>query len=377
MQDQRKKKLSPVQGVLDVHSKGFGFLRQKQRFYSESPEDAYVPVDFIRRNGLRSGFFIEGEGENGKAGNLILKHLHRVNGRPPVRKRSGRPFHKLTTVSPHERIRLETEDGPLSMRIVDLLAPLGKGSRSLIVSSPKVGKTTFLKEIAAACAANHPEIFVYALLVDERPEEVTDMVRSIKGEVVASCIDQSILNHVRVSRLVIEMAKRRAEAGEDILILVDSLTRMARAFNTVEGESGRTMSGGLDSRAMEFPRSFFGSARKIEHGGSLTIVATVLVDTGSRMDELIFREFQGTGNQELRLNRRLSDKRIFPAIDIERSRTRREELLLSPDELGTSTRIRRGLSDLPPEVAMERLLDTIKKYKTNADFSHMLMQAKI
>jgi transcription termination factor Rho len=263
------------------------------------------------------------------------------------------------------------------MRIVDLLAPLGKGSRSLIVSSPKVGKTTFLKEIAAACAANHPEIFVYALLVDERPEEVTDMVRSIKGEVVASCIDQSILNHVRVSRLVIEMAKRRAEAGEDILILVDSLTRMARAFNTVEGESGRTMSGGLDSRAMEFPRSFFGSARKIEHGGSLTIVATVLVDTGSRMDELIFREFQGTGNQELRLNRRLSDKRIFPAIDIERSRTRREELLLSPDELGTSTRIRRGLSDLPPEVAMERLLDTIKKYKTNADFSHMLMQAKI
>ena len=263
------------------------------------------------------------------------------------------------------------------MRIVDILSPIGKGSRSLIVSPPKAGKTTFLKEIAEACATNHPEIKIFALLIDERPEEVTDMMRSIKGEVIASSLDQSLINHVRLSRLTIEIAKRKVEMGEDVLIIMDSITRMSRAFNAVHGDSGRTMTGGLDTLAMEFPRSFFGSARNIEGGGSLTIIATALIDTGSRMDELIFREFQGTGNQEIQLSRKLANKRIFPAIDIEKTRTRKEELLLTEKELKAVTRVRRGLFDLPIDIAMERLIDTMQKYKSNVEFLELLLNAKI
>ena len=367
-----------VSGILDVHSKGFGFLRQKAHFYSESPDDAYVPPELIRRNNLKAGLFIEGIGEDGKAGNIILNSVRLINGKPPQHGHHYTPpFHKLTTVSPYERIHLETKGGPLSTRIVDLITPLGKGSRSLIVAPPKAGKTTFLKDIANAVAINHPEIKIYAVLIDERPEEVTDIMRSIKGEVIASSMDQSIINHVRISRLAIEIAKQRVLAGEDVMIIMDSITRMSRAFNAAEGESGRTMTGGLDSRAMEFPRNFFGSARKIEHGGSLTIIGTALIDTGSRMDELIFREFQGTGNQEIQLSRRLADKRIFPAIDLEKSRTRRDELLLNKDELETATRIRRALTDLSPDIAMERLIDTVQKYKTNYEFVKMLSQTKL
>ncbi|EKD26087.1 MAG: hypothetical protein ACD_79C01375G0002 [uncultured bacterium] len=366
-----------VAGILDIHPKGFGFLRQKQYFYSESPSDIYVTVDFIRRKRLKPGIYIEGEGETGKEGNNILKSINTLNGMPFEKYLSFPPFNKLVSVSPDEILRLETPNCPLSMRIVDILAPIGKGSRSLVISPPKVGKTTFLKEIANSCAINHPEIQIFALLIDERPEEVTDIQRSIKGEVIASSMDQSLINHVRLSRLSIEIAKRKVEEGKDVLIIMDSITRMSRAFNTIEGESGRTMSGGLDSRAMEFPRYFFGSARKIENGGSLTIVATTLVDTGSRMDELIFREFQGTGNQEIQLSRKLSDKRIFPAMDLQKSRTRKEELLLTPDELLASTRIRRGLADLHPDIAMERLIDTMKKFKTNREFVDMLLNAKV
>ena len=366
-----------VSGILDIHTKGFGFLRQQFRFYSENNEDTYVPPEIIRRSYLKTGMFIEGIGEKGRAGNIILQTVQKINGKPPHHFSDQRPFYKLTTVSPYQQIKLETPGGPLSTRIIDILAPLGKGSRSLIVAPPKAGKTTLLKEIANAVAINHPEMAIYALLIDERPEEVTDIQRSIKGEVIASCMDQTLFNHVRISRFAIEIVKQRVMSGEDVLIIMDSITRMSRAFNTAEGESGRTMSGGLDSRAMEFPRNFFGSARKIENGGSLTIIGTALIETGSRMDDLIFREFQGTGNQEIQLSRRLSDKRIFPAFDLEKSRTRKEELLLTRDELEASTRIRRGLNGLPLDVTMERLIDTISKFKTNEDFVRMLVNAKI
>ena len=366
-----------VSGILDIHTKGFGFLRQQFRFYSENNEDTYVPPEIIRRSYLKTGMYIEGIGEKGRAGNIILQTVQKINGRPPQHFSDQRPFYKLTTISPYQRIKLETPGGPLSSRIIDILAPLGKGSRSLIVAPPKAGKTTLLKEIANAVAINHPEIAIYALLIDERPEEVTDIQRSIKGEVIASCMDQTLFNHVRISRFAIEIVKQRVMSGEDVLIIMDSITRMSRAFNTAEGESGRTMSGGLDSRAMEFPRNFFGSARKIENGGSLTIIGTALIETGSRMDDLIFREFQGTGNQEIQLSRRLSDKRIFPAFDLEKSRTRKEELLLTRDELEASVRVRRGLNGLPLDITMERLIDTISKFKTNEDFVRMLVNAKI
>ena len=366
-----------VSGILDVHPKGFGFLRQKYRLNSDSNEDTYVPHEVIRRNYLKMGMYVEGIGEPGRAGNIILQSLLLINGKDPRAYIDQRPFHKLTTVSPYERIRLETKSGNLSTRILDVLSPLGKGSRCLIVSPPKAGKTTLLKDIANAVTENHPEIQIYALLIDERPEEVTDIQRSIKGEVIASCMDQTLYNHCRISRFAIEIAKQRVLAGEDVLIIMDSITRMSRAFNTAEGESGRTLSGGLDSRAMEFPRSFFGAARKIENGGSLTIIGTALIETGSRMDDLIFREFQGTGNQEIQLSRKLSDKRIFPALDLEKTRTRREELLFSRDELEASARMRRALSGLNPDVAMERLIDTISKYKQNCDFVTMLANARL
>ncbi|MBN2143171.1 MAG: transcription termination factor Rho [Candidatus Aureabacteria bacterium] len=366
-----------ISGILDVHSKGFGFVRQKSHLYSESDNDPYVPPEMIRRIRLKSGCLIEGEQGVGREGKPVLSFISTVNGLSPDAFSRLPAFSSLTTISPDEKIHLETKGGPLSMRIMDLLVPLGKGSRSLIVSPPKAGKTTILKELAHAVAVNHPEIQIYALLIDERPEEVTDIRRSIKGEVLASSMDQSIGNHVRLARLASEMVKRKVEAGENVFLLIDSITRVSRAFNNMEGNSGRTLSGGLDSRAMEFPRSFFGSARKIEHKGSLTIIGTTLVETGSRMDELIFQEFQGTGNQEVILSRKLADKRIFPAIDIIRSRTRREELILSPDDLEAATRIRKGLSGLNPDVAMERLIETIQKYETNADFVRMLLNAKV
>lgn len=374
----QKKQRFSISGVLEIHRKGFGFLRSKKNFYSEKPEDPFVPFDIIKKRGLKPGTFIEGQGETGKTGNAVLKFIDKVNGQPlSSRNRQDNLFFRLTSVSPNERIKLELKDGPISMRIIDILCPLGKGSRSLIISPPKVGKTTFLKEIANSIHINHPEIEIITLLVDERPEEVTDMMRSVHGEVIASSMDQSLYNHTRICRLTIEMARRKAEAGKDVLILMDSITRMSRAFNTMEGDSGRTLSGGLDAYAMDFPRTFFGSARKLERGGSLTIIATCLVDTGSRMDELIYREFQGTGNQEVRLSRKLSDKRIFPAIDLEKSRTRREELLLDRAELTASTRIRKGLFDLRPDISMERLIETMQKFPDNATFVEMLISAKI
>jgi transcription termination factor Rho len=364
-------------GILDVNSKGFGFLRQKNGYYAESEDDHYVSPELIRKLGLKTGLFLEGEEDYGKTGKRILKEVLRANGKPAAEWRRMQAFHTLTTISPDQRLRLETKGGPVSTRIIDLLSPIGKGSRSLIVAPPKTGKTTLLKDLAQAVTKNHPEIKLYALLIDERPEEVTDMRRSIQGEVLASSMDMAMGNHVRLTRLASEMVKRKIEMGEDVLLILDSITRVSRAFNNYEGTSGRTLSGGLDSRAMEFPRSFFGSARNIEQGGSLTIIATALVDTGSRMDELIFQEFQGTGNQEIILNRRTADKRIWPAIDIIKSRTRRDELLLSANELEGATRIRRGLSGLSPENAMERLLETIQKYETNEDFIKVLLSTKL
>jgi len=369
--------LSTVSGILDINNKGFGFLRQKNGYYVENQEDPYVSPDLIRKFGLKAGLFLEGEDGQGRAGKPALKTILRANGKPVDEWRQMQAFHTLTTISPDQRLRLETKGGPLSTRIIDLLCPIGKGSRSLIVAPPKTGKTTILKDLAQAVTKNHPEIKLYALLIDERPEEVTDMQRSIQGEVLASSMDMTIGNHVRLTRLASEMVKRKVEAGEDVLLILDSITRVSRAFNNYDGNSGRTLSGGLDSRAMEFPRSFFGSARKIEGGGSLTIVATALIDTGSRMDELIFQEFQGTGNQEIVLNRRAADKRIWPAIDIIKSRTRKDELLLSENELEGATRIRRGLSGLNLENTMERLLETIQKYETNEDFIKVLLSTKM
>ncbi len=367
--------LIKISGILDVNQKGFGFIRKKGVFYRESQDDTFVPAEFIRRKWLRSGLYIEGEGVYGKEGNLILKKIISLNNKQTEIYRVPKPYHKLTTISPTQRIKLETEDGPLSTRVIDLLSPIGKGSRSLIIAPPKVGKTTILKDIANGCSISNPDISIYVLLIDERPEEVTDMVRSIKGQVLASSMDQDLINHTRLCRLTLEIAKRKVEMGEDVLILLDSITRMSRAFNNTEGDSGRSLSGGLDSRAMIFPRSFFGAARNIEHGGSLTIIGTALVDTGSKMDELIFREFQGTGNQEVVLSRRLSNKRVFPAIDIERTRTRKEELLLTKDQLLASTRIRRGLFNLNNTNAMERLIETMKQHDTNDKFIKVLLDA--
>ncbi len=360
-------------GTLEVLPDGYGFLRSAAHNYLASPEDIYVSPSQIRRLGLRTGLVVEGpirlpiEGQD----NFALMQVELVNGRPPDEKTTTTVFEDLTPLHPEERLVLETSGDELSTRVVDLVTPIGKGQRGLIVSPPRAGKTVLLQKMALAIKKNHPESYLIILLVDERPEEVTDMVRTVSGptaEVVASTFDEPSGEHVHVSEIALEKAKRMVEDGRDVVILLDSITRLARAHNTEAPSGGKLLSGGLDSNAMQKPKRFFGAARKVEEGGSLTILATALIDTGSRMDEVIFEEFKGTGNMELHLDRRLVDKRVWPAIDINRSGTRKEELLLHKDEVDRVRALRRVLSDMHPTEAMELLTSRLRKTQTNAEF---------
>ncbi len=360
-------------GTLEVLPDGYGFLRSQAHNYLASPEDIYVSPSQIRRLGLRTGLVVEGpirlpiEGQE----NFALMQVEVVNGHPPEEKVRPTVFEDLTPLHPNQRLILETSGEELSTRVVDLFTPIGKGQRGLIVSPPRAGKTVLLQKIALALKKNHPECYLIVLLIDERPEEVTDMVRTVSGptaEVVASTFDEPTSEHVHVSEIALEKAKRIVEDGRDVVILLDSITRLARAHNTEAPSGGKLLSGGLDSNAMQKPKRFFGAARNIEEGGSLTILATALIDTGSRMDEVIFEEFKGTGNMELHLDRRLVDKRVWPAIDINRSGTRKEELLMHPDEVERVRALRRVLADMHPTEAMELVLNRLRKTKTNAEF---------
>ncbi|MBM3699559.1 MAG: transcription termination factor Rho [Actinobacteria bacterium] len=361
-----------MKGILDILSEGYGFLRTNG--YLQGANDIYVSQSQIRRFHLRQGdevFGVVRPPKDNEKYNALLR-IEKVNDSDPEAIRRRKPFESLTPIYPLERLWLETTHHNLTARIIDLIAPIGKGQRGLIVSPPKAGKTTILKDIANSVATNNPEVYIMVLLVDERPEEVTDMERSVKGEVVSSTFDQPSENHVQVSELVLQRAKRLVEHGKDVLILLDSITRLARAYNLSIPASGRVLSGGVDSTALFPPKRFFGAARNIEDGGSLTILATALIDTGSRMDDVIFEEFKGTGNMEINLDRKLADKRIFPAIDILRSGTRKEELLMEDEEAAQVWKLRRIIHEKEPEVALEQLIDYMRKTKTNTDFLNVI-----
>lgn len=367
---------SQVRGVLEVGEKGFGFLRNPARSFQISPNDIYVSPDIIRRFKLRPGLEIAGRAVPPKKGSPQLAEIFKINGEPTEKWATLKKFDDLTSLNPNERYVLETVADRYTTRVVDLVAPVGKGTRGLIVAAPRTGKTTLLHHIADAILTNHPDVHTMVLLVDERPEETTDFRRSVKGgEVIASTNDQTIEEHVRTAKMAIERAKRMVEFGRDVFIVLDSITRLARAFNNYIGSTGRTMTGGLDARAMEQPRRIFASARKAEEGGSLTIIATALIETGSRMDELIFQEFKGTGNSELVLDRKIAEQRYWPAVDINASGTRREELLLAPKDLEAITRLRRALSGAPPVEAIQKLLNGLGKLKTNKEFLKAMTDA--
>ncbi len=357
-----------AQGVLELHPKGFGFLRNPARFYSAQPADPYVPGPLIQRLGLREGWLLSGPTEaNNKGTGPRLTRVENIEGEAPENLQR-RNFDDLTAIDPHEQIVLETEAEPLTTRVMDLLTPIGKGQRGLIVAPPRTGKTVLLQHIAQAVSRNHPEMHLIMLLIDERPEEVTDMRRTVKGEVVASSSDRDTASHLRLAELVVERAKRLVEQGRQVFVLLDSLTRLARAYNKNVGTSGRTMSGGIDIRALEIPKRLFGTARAFEEGGSLTVVGTALIETGSRMDDIIFQEFKGTGNMELVLDRKLADRRVYPAMDITQSGTRKEERILPAETLKRVTLLRRSLASLNPVAAMESLVQQLKKYPSNAAF---------
>jgi transcription termination factor Rho len=357
-----------AQGVLELHPKGFGFLRNPARHYVAQPADPYVPAPLVQKFGLREGLLVGGQTEAVKKGSgPRLARIEQIEGELPDRL-TRRNFDDLTAIDPHERITLETGAEPLTTRVMDLLTPIGKGQRGLIVAPPRTGKTVLLQHIAQAVVRNHPEMHLIMLLIDERPEEVTDMRRTIKGEVVASCADRDSSSHVRTAALVVERAKRLAERGKQVFVLLDSLTRLARAFNKNVGNSGRTMSGGIDIRAMEIPKRLFGSARVFEEGGSLTVMGTALIETGSRMDDIIFQEFKGTGNMELVLDRKLADRRVYPAIDVSQSGTRKEERLLPPEDLKRVTLLRRSMVQMHPVQAMETLIKKMGEYPSNSAF---------
>ncbi|HMN47862.1 MAG TPA: transcription termination factor Rho [Ignavibacteriaceae bacterium] len=357
-------------GVLEVLPDGYGFLRSADYNYLPSPDDIYVSPSQIKKFSLRTGDFVSGQVRPPKEGErfFALLRVEAVNNLPPENIRERTLFDNLTPVYPTKKITLESVPGEYSMRIMDMLAPIGKGQRGLIVSPPKSGKTVLLQKIANSITRNHPEVKLLILLIDERPEEVTDMERSVKAEVISSTFDEPADRHVQVADMVIEKAKRLVEAKEDVVILLDSITRLARAHNIVVPHSGRILSGGVDSNALHKPKRFFGAARNTEDGGSLTIIATALIDTGSRMDDVIFEEFKGTGNMELVLNRDLSDRRIFPAIDVNRSGTRREDLLMKEEDLAKVWILRKILSDFNSVEAMEFLLDKIRGTKNNKEF---------
>ncbi|HEX6923983.1 MAG TPA: transcription termination factor Rho [Longimicrobiaceae bacterium] len=358
------------EGVLEVLPEGYGFLRSQDWNYLYGPDDIYVSPSQIKRFDLRTGDTVLGQVRPPKEGEryLALLKVEKVNGDDPDRAKHRIAFDNLRPRYPDERIRLETKDGDLSMRVMDLMAPLGKGQRGLIVAPPKAGKTILMQKIANAITENHPEIHLIILLIDERPEEVTDMEENVRGEVISSTFDEPADRHTQVAEMVLEKAKRLVEHGRDVVILLDSITRLARAYNVTVPHSGKILSGGVDANALHKPKRFFGAARNIDGGGSLTIVATALVDTGSRMDEVIFEEFKGTGNMELVLDRHIADKRIFPAIDINRSGTRKEDLLLDEQELSRVYLLRNFLSDMPPAEAIEFLLGRMKKTKNNKEF---------
>ena len=360
-------------GVLEVVQDGFGFLRSTAANYLPGPDDIYVSPDMIRQHALRTGDTVEGviraPGENERY--FALTKVERINFEDPEKARHKVAFDNLTPLYPDERLKMEIEDPTTkdrSARIIDLVSPIGKGQRSLIVAPPRTGKTVLLQNIAHSIARNHPECYLIVLLIDERPEEVTDMQRSVKGEVVSSTFDEPASRHVAVSEMVIEKAKRLVEHKRDVVILLDSITRLGRAFNTVVPSSGKVLTGGVDANALQRPKRFFGAARNIEEGGSLTIIATALIDTGSRMDEVIFEEFKGTGNSEIVLDRKVADKRVFPAMDILKSGTRKEELLVDAKDLQKTYLLRRILNPMGTTDAIEFLISKLKQTKSNAEF---------
>ncbi len=358
------------EGVLEIMPDGYGFLRSSDYNYLTSPDDIYVSQSQIKLFGLKTGDTVRGSIRPPKEGEKYfpLVRVESINGRVPAEVRDRIPFDYLTPLFPSERLNLFTRPGDYSTRIMDLFTPIGKGQRGLIVAQPKTGKTNLLKEVANAIAANHPEVYLIILLIDERPEEVTDMARSVRAEVVSSTFDEPAERHVKIANIVLEKAKRMVECGHDVVILLDSITRLARAYNTVAPASGKILSGGVDANALHKPKRFFGAARNIEDGGSLTILATALTDTGSKMDEVIFEEFKGTGNMELQLDRKLSNKRIFPAIDITASSTRRDDLLLDKETLQRIWILRNHLADMNSQEAMEFLLTQVKGTKSNEEF---------
>ncbi|MCL2331422.1 MAG: transcription termination factor Rho, partial [Proteobacteria bacterium] len=363
-------------GVLERMADGFGFLRSAESNYLAGPDDLYVSPNLIKKYGLKTGDYVEGQIQapaNDQERYFALETIERVNGGEPSSLRHRVSFDDMTPLYPDKMLGMEMPDDKdkarnLSARVIDLISPTGKGQRSLIVAPPRTGKTIMLQNIAHSVATNYPTVKLIVLLIDERPEEVTDMRRSVKGEVISSTFDEPAARHVQVAEMVIEKAKRLVEGGEDVVILLDSITRLARAYNTVMPSSGKVLTGGVDAQALQRPKRFFGAARNIEEGGSLTIIATALIETGSKMDEIIFEEFKGTGNSEIILDRKLSDKRVYPAIDITRSGTRKEELLVGKDILSKMWVLRRVINPMGTLEAMEFLLDKLRTTKTNADF---------
>lgn len=365
------------EGVVEVLSDGFGFLRSPESNYLSGPDDIYVSPSQIRRFGLRTGDTVEGQIRSPKEGEryFALLKVNTINFEDPEKARHKINFDNLTPLYPDERLKMEHDDPTkkdLSARVIDIVAPIGKGQRALVVAPPRTGKTVLLQNIAHAITANHPECYLIVLLIDERPEEVTDMQRSVKGEVISSTFDEPATRHVAVAEMVIEKAKRLVEHGRDVVILLDSITRLGRAYNTVVPSSGKVLTGGVDANALQRPKRFFGAARNIEEGGSLTIIATALIDTGSRMDEVIFEEFKGTGNSEIHLDRRLYEKRVFPSIQLNRSGTRREELLLPPEILQKTRILRQLMYNMDEIEAMELMLKNMKATKTNVEFFDMM-----
>ncbi len=367
-----KKEYPVTRGILELSDKGFGFLRQEAKNYQPSKDDVFVNPNVVRELQLREGLLIEGEMVPTNRGGYEVMNISKINGLKADKFKKTVPFASLTVIDPIEPFHMETDAANVATRCLDLFCPIGKGTRGLIVSPPRAGKTMLLKQIANSISTNHPEVDLLVMLVDERPEEVTDFQRSTKGQVFASSNDEDLKSHVRIPKLVIEMAKRKVEFGRDVVILMDSLTRVARAFNNYGNNSGRTMSGGIDARAMEIPRKIFAAARNAEEGGSLTILATILVDTGSRMDELIFQEFKGTGNMELVLDRGMAERRIFPAIDLYKSGTRKEEKLLPADVLSKVHLLRRELAGRNPIEATESIVRAMAKTKSNKELLNML-----
>jgi transcription termination factor Rho len=376
-QQTEKSGLLFAEGVLEVLPDGYGFLRAPESNYLPGPDDIYVSPSQIRKFELRTGDTVSGQVRPPKEGEryFALIKVEAINFEPPEFAKDKVLFDNLTPLYPTERLRLEDGQDNLTMRVLDMMTPLGKGQRGLIVAAPRTGKTIILQKLANAIAHNHPEVHLIVLLIDERPEEVTDMQRSVKGEVVSSTFDEPATRHIQVAEMVLEKAKRLVEHKRDVVILLDSITRLARGYNAVVPPSGKVLSGGVDSNALQRPKRFFGAARNIEDGGSLTIIATALVETGSRMDDVIFEEFKGTGNSEIVLDRKMSDRRVFPAVDINKSGTRKEELLLPKDELARTWILRKVLNSLSPVEAMELMLERLAKTKSNREFLESMSAA--